>query len=64
MNPLHRKNTKKKKLFGNKDKLLNVNQKKRNTSNSKNNDNRSNSVLNNKIIFNKYKTSIMYHKDN
>jgi len=58
------KKYKEKKLFGNKDKLLNVNQKKRNTSNSKNNDNRSNSVLNNKIIFNKYKTSIMYHKDN
>ena len=52
-------------LYGsNKPSFYNINIKKRNTSDSKNYYDRSNSVLNNNIIFNKYKASIMSLKDN
>ena len=52
-------------LYGNnKPQFFNINIKKRNTSDSKNYYDRSNSVLNNNIIFNKYKASIMSLKDN
>ena len=58
------KKYKEKILFGNKGKFLNINQKVRNTSESKNLNDRSNSVLNNNAIFNKYKAAIMSLKDN
>ena len=58
------KKYKEKILFGNKGKFLNINPKNRNTSDSKNNNDRSNSVLNNNAIFNKYKAAIMSLKDN
>ena len=50
-------------LSGNKPMYFNVNVKKRNTSNSKNCWDRSNSVLNNNIIINKFKANIMSLKD-
>ena len=49
---------------GNKGMFLNINSKNRNTSESKNYNDRSNSVLNNNSIFNKYKAAIMSLKDN
>ena len=50
-------------LTGNKPIFTNINIKKRNTSDTKNYYDRSNSVLNNNGIFNKYKTAIMSLKD-
>ncbi len=50
-------------LSGNKPMYFNINAKKRNTSDSKNSYDRSNSVLNNNAIFNKYKAAIMSLKD-
>ena len=50
-------------LAGNKPMYFNINVKKRNTSDSKNSYDRSNSVLNNNAIFNKYKAAIMSLKD-
>ena len=50
-------------LSGNKPMYFNVNIKKRNTSDSKNYWDRSNSVLNNNIIINKFKANIMSLKD-
>ena len=50
-------------LAGNKPMYFNINAKKRNTSDSKNSYDRSNSVLNNNAIFNKYKAAIMSLKD-
>ena len=50
-------------LSGNKPMYFNINVKKRNTSDSKNSYDRSNSVLNNNAIFNKYKAAIMSLKD-
>ena len=50
-------------LTGNKPIFFNINVKKRNTSDSKNYYDRSNSVLNNNVIFNKYKAAIMSLKD-
>ncbi len=50
-------------LSGNKPMYFNINAKKRNTSDSKNSYDRSNSVLNNNTIFNKYKAAIMSLKD-
>ena len=61
------KKYKEKILFGqkrNKGMFLNINSKNRNTSESKNYNDRSNSVLNNNSIFNKYKAAIMSLKDN
>ena len=49
-------------LSGNKSIFSNINSKRRNTSDSKY-ENRSNSVLNNNIIFNKYKAAILSLKD-
>ena len=57
------KKYKEKILTGKKPIFFNVNAKKRNTSDSKNYYDRSNSVLNNNIIFNKYKAAIMSLKD-
>ena len=57
------KKYKEKILTGKKPIFFNVNVKKRNTSDSKNYYDRSNSVLNNNIIFNKYKAAIMSLKD-
>ena len=51
-------------LNNNKSTFLNINSKKRNISDSKNYYDRSSSVLNNNIIFNKYKAAIMSLKDN
>ena len=52
-------------LSGIRPKYSNINTKKRNTSDSKNYYERSNSVINsNNVIFNKYKASIMSLKDN
>ena len=52
-------------LSGVRPKYSNINTKKRNTSDSKNYYERSNSVINsNNVIFNKYKASIMSLKDN
>ena len=51
-------------LNNNKGTFLNINSKKRNISDSKNYYDRSSSVLNNNIIFNKYKAAIMSLKDN
>ena len=50
-------------LSGNKTIFFNINSKRRNISDLKNNYERSNSVLNNNIIFNKYKAAIMSLKD-
>ena len=50
-------------LNGNKGTFSNINSKKRNISDSKNYYDRSSSVLNNNIIFNKYKAAIMSLKD-
>ena len=57
------KKYKEKILNGNKGIFSNTNSKKRNISDSKNYYDRSNSVLNNNIIFNKYKAAIMSLKD-
>ena len=57
------KKYKEKILTGKKPIFFNVNAKKRNTSDSKNYYDRSNSVLNNNIIFNKYKAAVMSLKD-
>ena len=57
------KKYKEKILTGKKPIFFNVNAKKRNISDSKNYYDRSNSVLNNNVIFNKYKAAIMSLKD-
>ena len=58
------KKYKEKILFGDKSLYLNIFPKKRNTSDFKTYSDRSNSVLNNNMIFNKYKAAIMSLKDN
>ena len=64
MNLIYKKKYKERILTGNNKPIFtNINIKKRNTSDTKNYYDRSNSVLNNNGIFNKYKTAIMSLKD-